>query len=116
MNLKQIKAIVMKPRYNCRLFGALIALLFFNVLDVHFTMLNLTLGAHEANPVMRTLLNGNVALFVFYKYFFASAAIVLFFFLSHRLRFQKVLYCLSAFYSALVIYQVLLFMRLSWPV
>ncbi len=102
-----------EPVYDTKLFIIIVSLMFFNVLDIHFTMVNLSLGAVEFNPLINNFLQDNFVFFMGYKLFFAGAAVLLFHSIQWNSRYNRIPYFVSAFYSCLTMYQIMLFLELS---
>lgn len=99
--------------YNQWLMVYAVGILLFSVIDATLTLHLLSNGAIEANPIMDYFITQGVAPFVISKMLFTSIPLILLtatsnYFLFGRIRIALLFPILLAFYSALIIYEIMM--------
>jgi len=106
--------IFLADRYSQTLFGAIVLILFFSVLDALLTLYLIDHDATELNPVMAYYINVGPYTFFFVKYLLTSAAVVILLFCQNvflrtiRIYAHSLFYVIVAAFMSVVIWELFL--------
>lgn len=97
--------------YDSRLFGVVIGIFLFSCVDALFTLMLLSLGAEEVNPLMAALIEHDVQTFVGTKLVITGVGLVFLvihtsFWIGGAIRVSQALHALLASYVTLFFYQI----------
>lgn len=106
--------------YNPKLFGAIVLVLLLSVVDALLTLLLISEGARELNPVMAYFLALGPNIFLMSKYLMTAASVVIVVLLNYitiqRVRFPmgELLRYFAGCFAAVVIWETVLLVRFVW--
>jgi len=106
--------IFIADRYSQSLFGAIILILFFSVLDALLTLFLIGHGATELNPIMAYYINVGPYAFLFVKYLLTSVAVVILLVCQHaflrimRIHARGLFYVIIAVFMSIVLWELFL--------
>jgi hypothetical protein len=111
---EESNTIFLADRYSQTLFGAIILILFFSVLDALLTLYLIDHDATELNPVMAYYIDVGPYAFFFVKYLLTSAAVVILllcqnvFLRTMRIYARSLFYVIVAAFMSVVIWELYL--------
>ena len=101
-------------RYNQAIFGAIVLILFFSVLDALLTLFLIGHDATELNPIMAYYINVGPYTFLFVKYLLTSVAVVILllcqnaFLRTMRIYARSLFYLIAAAFMSVVVWELFL--------
>jgi len=106
--------IYIADRYSQSVFGAIILILFFSVLDALLTLYLIGHDATELNPIMAYYLNVGPYVFILVKYLLTSVAVVILLLCQHvflrimRIHAHSLFYLIIAAFMIVVVWELFL--------